>query len=262
LGVSAVSTDDADLIREQTVADIAHARCVKYYDALKHVRDFLARGTVDQPEGRSELDLSETRGAIESRVLRVGNAVSDLSTVGMDAQIGHLPLSKVIRNFWGGWTVQQLLRVDESIKSGQCASFQPALACVNALISEHEIFHRYLCDIRNKRDHGDDVLAFLGRHLESLPEDQVPILMLPERHILATRLGVGHILGVSGGHARRIVERLGLDKSAVTGRRGLKLYDIKSLVTRCRQNGVRFTETVGREFLEKTQLFQRAQDRS
>ena len=249
------SPGDLDVLRESVVATIAHAQCMKLCTVLDQVRKLLAGGSVDEGECRTDTDLKTARSAIESRLTRLGILVSSLSTIGLDAELGHLPVSRVIRTFWGCWTQKRLASVEQCVQEPSPASFQDALNQVASLIGEHELFQRYLCDIRNKRDHDEAVHRFLMRYLETTGEDPISVAVLHGQGLCATSAGVALLLGVSIGQARRHLKKLQLGEQETTRHRGAILYNLESLTKRCREANVQFSERIPKKLAEEPKYF-------
>jgi hypothetical protein len=134
-------------------------------------------------------------------------------------------------------------------------SFQGALEQLALVIGEHELFQRYLCDIRNKRDHDEAVLGFLARHFEATGEDPISVATLHAQGLCATLPGVSRLLRVSIGQARRIIKRLQLGQQQPTRHRGAKLYDLESLANRCREANVQCLERIPKKLADERKYF-------
>ena len=61
--------------------------------------------------------LVAARASVESRLMRIGIIASALSLIGLDAEIGDLPISKLIRNFWNSWTPRKLAELEQCLKN-------------------------------------------------------------------------------------------------------------------------------------------------
>jgi hypothetical protein len=250
-----VTHDDPDVIRERVLATIAHAQCLKICPVLDQVRDFLSRGSGGEDAGRSEPDLEAAREAIESRLARIGVITSALSTIGSDAELGHLAVSRAIREFWGRWTPDRLADMEAVLRDTTMASFQEAIKCLTQLAHEHELFQQFLCDVHNQRPHDAAVLEFLRRHLQALPDEEVSVHTLSGQGVSATIAGLARVLGMSESNARRVIRSNGLEQHATTGHRGAKLYDISGVAEALREKGVQFAERIPREIAEDEHFF-------
>ena len=194
--------------------------------------------------------------------MRIGIIASALSLIGLDAEIGDLPISKLIRNFWGGWTPRKLAELEQCLKNAELQSFKMALAHLQPLIKCHDLLHRYFADVRNHRDHTPEVHEFLKRQLESVDDDSVSLMALHERGLCITLAGVAEVFGVTHGHARRVLRNFRLHETAVTTRHGAKLYSIELLATECRARNISLHEPVRRSIFEESRFFRRRHDAS
>lgn len=252
-------TDDAEA-RDLFVATVAGAQCSRLCQILDQVRDFLERGSAGESESRSPSDLSAARASVESRLMRIGVIASALSPMGLDAEIGDLPISKLIRNFWGSWTPRKLAELELCLTNAEGQSFKLALTHLQPLIKCHDLLHRYFADVRNRRDHNPEVHAFLKRQLEPVEDDSESLTTLHGRGLCITLAGVAAVLGVTHGHARRVLRKLELHRTAATTRHGAKLYNIELLATACRAGNISLHEPVRRSVFEESRFFRRRTD--
>jgi hypothetical protein len=251
-----MSSDNLDLLGECILARIAHAQCLKLCAALDRVRGILASGELNETKRPTDEDLQVACEAAESSLMHVEILASAFSTLGTDAELGHLCSSRLIRQFWGRWMRTQVTNVKQQLRKQCVAAIPNVLKQLASLTREHELFQRFLSDVKNQRCHDEDVLDFLRRHLDGNTEDQVSVLLLHDNGVCAKLAGVALILRASERKARRFINEFDLGKQASIGQHGARLYDIRAVVTCCRQANVQFAEKIPKKFAEQGQFFQ------
>lgn len=247
-------TDNAEAC-DLFVAMVVAAQCTRLCQIFDQMRDFLERGSAGESEARSPSDLEAARQSVESRIMRISITVSAFSSIGLDAEIGDLVTSKLIRCFWGTWTPRQLAELSQCLENPSLASFKVALTRLRPLIQAHDLLHRYLIDVRNHRSHGPEVNAFLQEQLGLVEDDSVALTTLHDQGYCITLAGAAEVLGKSSGHARRILRELCVPKVNPATSQRAHLYDIESFISECQGRGVTFRDSIPSSFSRNSQLF-------